>query len=122
MCSVCLVRLRDNGCREEDHEDGDDDEDDSGRGFPLLSGRCCNGGWKVDDMKYDMGNVNKRKPIFTWQVTYLWPLYSSKEIAVLFENGACNLSTRNGNHMTCKRHEICFAVFWYFFENSKSNK
>ena len=35
VCSVCLVRLRDNGCREVDHED-DDDEDDSGRGFPLL--------------------------------------------------------------------------------------
>ena len=35
MCSVCLVRLRDNGCREVDDED-DDDKDDSGRGFPLL--------------------------------------------------------------------------------------
>ena len=35
VCSVCLVRLRDNGCREVDHED-DDDEDDSGRGFPFL--------------------------------------------------------------------------------------
>ena len=23
------------------------------------------------DMKYDMGNVNKRKPVITWQVTYL---------------------------------------------------
>ena len=32
--------MRDNGCREVDHEDDDheddDDEDDSGRGFPLL--------------------------------------------------------------------------------------
>ena len=35
MCSVCLVLLHDNGCREVDHED-DDNEDDSGRGFPLL--------------------------------------------------------------------------------------
>ena len=35
MCSECLVRLRDNGCREVDHED-DDNEDDSGRGFALL--------------------------------------------------------------------------------------
>ena len=30
---------------------------------------CCE--WKVDDMKYDMRKVNKRKPIITWQVTYL---------------------------------------------------
>ena len=35
MCSEFLVRLRDSGCREVDHED-DDYEDDSGRGFPLL--------------------------------------------------------------------------------------
>ena len=35
VCSVCLVLLHDNGCREVDHED-DDNEDDSGRGFPLL--------------------------------------------------------------------------------------
>ena len=35
VCSECLVCLRDNGCREVDHED-DDYEDDRRRGFPLL--------------------------------------------------------------------------------------
>ena len=35
MCSVCLIHLRDNGCREVDLQD-DDGEDDSERGFPLL--------------------------------------------------------------------------------------
>ena len=35
VCSECLVCLRDNGCREVDHED-DDYEDDRRQGFPLL--------------------------------------------------------------------------------------